>query len=88
MYVSSRQLLRENAELRRQLGEWEHLRDLSLQPFLDRTGNLDLVELLDGLARLASLALRHGVPHQQLLDAVKPDPRGVSSDRHQLQARP
>lgn len=79
MYVSSRQLLQENAELRRQLDEWERVRRVALQPFVDRTGNLDLIPLLDGIARVASLALEHGASHQHLLDALKPDPRGAAS---------
>ena len=64
--------------LRQQFAHWEQLRDVALQPALERTGDLDIVALLDGLARVSSLALQHGVPHQQVMDAVRPDPRGVA----------
>lgn len=69
-------MLRENAGLLRRLQEWEVMAETSLRPYLERVATLDLLGLHEGLARVASLALQHGVPHQRVLDAVKPDPRG------------
>lgn len=78
VFVSKGQLARENAALRRQLGEWEALRARVLGPYVERTGKLEVLELHAALARVASLALQRGVPHDELMDAVKPDPRGVA----------
>jgi hypothetical protein len=79
VYVSSRQLQRENAELRRRLREWEVLAASSLQPFIDRTGGLEVTQMSNGLARLASLALDRGVSHAEVIDAVRPDARGAAA---------
>jgi hypothetical protein len=79
VHVSSRQLQRENAELRRRLREWELLAASSLRPFLDRTGGVEVIELSNGLARLASLALDRGLSHAQVIDAVRPDARGAAA---------
>jgi len=78
VHAYSRQLLGENAELRRRLAQWEHVNEVGLRPYLERTGNLDITALHNALARVAGLALAYGVPHQQLLNAARPDPRGAA----------
>ncbi len=79
MHSYASKLLRENAELRRRLAQWEHVNEVALRPYFERTGNLDISALHCALARVAGLALTHGVPHQQLLDAARPDPRGAAA---------